>query len=81
MLDLLQKLQGDSGGPLQVKLMHSTSLTPFVVAVTSFGLPCGLSNPGVYTKIAPYNDWILATMRQHGAVIEGLATEKPFQYE
>ncbi|XP_029725249.2 uncharacterized protein LOC109420210 [Aedes albopictus] len=62
--------EGDSGGPLQVKLMHSTSLTPFVVAVTSFGLPCGLSNPGVYTKIAPYNDWILATMRQHGAVIE-----------
>ncbi|XP_029711469.2 uncharacterized protein LOC115256693 [Aedes albopictus] len=62
--------EGDSGGPLQVKLLHSTRLTPFVVAVTSFGLPCGLANPGVYTKIAPYKDWILATMRQDGAVIE-----------
>ncbi|KXJ77378.1 hypothetical protein RP20_CCG007716 [Aedes albopictus] len=73
--------EGDSGGPLQVKLLHSTRLTPFVVAVTSFGSPCGLSNPGVYTKIAPYKDWILATMRQDGAVIEGLATEKQFHYE
>nr|XP_029708525.1 uncharacterized protein LOC109417650 isoform X2 [Aedes albopictus] len=62
--------EGDSGGPLQVKLLHNARLTPFVVAVTSFGLPCGLSNPGVYTKIGPYHDWILATMRQGGAVIE-----------
>nr|XP_029708561.1 uncharacterized protein LOC115254996 [Aedes albopictus] len=62
--------EGDSGGPLQVKLLHHTHLTPYVVAVTSFGLPCGLSNPGVYTKIGPYHDWILATMQQSGAVIE-----------
>ncbi|KXJ70018.1 hypothetical protein RP20_CCG025134 [Aedes albopictus] len=52
------------------ELLHHTRLTPFIVAVTSFGLPCGLSNPGVYTKIDPYHDWILATMRQGGTVIE-----------
>ncbi|EAT42843.1 AAEL005654-PA [Aedes aegypti] len=63
--------EGDSGGPLQVKLQHHRSLTPFVVAVTSFGLPCGLSNPGVYTKIAPYHDWIVSTMRQNGAAVQG----------
>ncbi|KXJ69679.1 hypothetical protein RP20_CCG026160 [Aedes albopictus] len=62
--------EGDSGGPLQVKLLHHIRLTPFIVAVTSFGLPCGSSNPGVYTKIGPYHDWILATMRKGGAVIE-----------
>ncbi|XP_021712395.1 uncharacterized protein LOC110680917 [Aedes aegypti] len=61
--------EGDSGGPLQVKLMHHVNLTPFVVAVTSFGLPCGLSNPGVYTKIAPYHDWIVSTMQQSNAAI------------
>ncbi|XP_062552026.1 transmembrane protease serine 9-like isoform X2 [Armigeres subalbatus] len=62
--------EGDSGGPLQVKLLHRTYLTPFIVAITSFGLPCGVSNPGVYTKVAPYHDWILKTMRESGAHIE-----------
>lgn len=54
--------------------MHHVNLTPFVVAVTSFGLPCGLSNPGVYTKIAPYHDWIVSTMQQSNAAIPGKQT-------
>ncbi|KAL1375531.1 hypothetical protein pipiens_004646 [Culex pipiens pipiens] len=61
---------GDSGGPLQVKLMHNFRETPFVVAVTSFGLPCGTSNPGVYTRVAPYLDWIVATMKDRGERVD-----------
>ncbi|XP_062552024.1 transmembrane protease serine 9-like isoform X2 [Armigeres subalbatus] len=68
--DKMDTCEGDSGGPLQVKLLHQTFLTPFIVAVTSFGLPCGKSSPGVYTKIAPYHDWILTTMRQSEEHIE-----------
>ncbi|XP_055541799.1 uncharacterized protein LOC129727726 isoform X2 [Wyeomyia smithii] len=58
--------QGDSGGPLQVKLMHNGKVTPFIVGVTSFGLACGNSAPGVYTKVSFYNDWIIDTMRSFG---------------
>ncbi|KAL9706881.1 hypothetical protein quinque_010399 [Culex quinquefasciatus] len=60
--------EGDSGGPLQVKLLHNSRTTPFVVGVTSFGGVCGTSNPGVYAKVAFFYDWIVATMRDHGAV-------------
>ncbi|XP_055637658.1 uncharacterized protein LOC129776190 [Toxorhynchites rutilus septentrionalis] len=61
--------EGDSGGPLQIKLMHNAKVTPFVVAITSFGTACGLSAPGVYTKVAPYHDWILETMQKNGALV------------
>ncbi|KFB49520.1 AGAP009249-PA-like protein [Anopheles sinensis] len=57
---------GDSGGPLQVKLLHNTRVTPFVVGVTSFGAACGQSVPGVYTRVAPYIPWIQSTLNQHG---------------
>lgn len=60
--------EGDSGGPLQVKLLHNSRMTPFVVGITSFGGVCGTSNPGVYTKVSYYYEWIVATMREHGAV-------------
>lgn len=60
--------EGDSGGPLQVKLLHNSRMTPFLVGITSFGSTCGVSNPGVYTRISEYHDWILATMKQQGAV-------------
>ncbi|XP_052564682.1 uncharacterized protein LOC120421257 isoform X2 [Culex pipiens pallens] len=59
--------EGDSGGPLQLKLLHNSRMTPFVVGVTSFGGVCGTSNPGVYAKVAFFYDWIMATMRDHGA--------------
>ncbi|EAA14933.4 AGAP009252-PA, partial [Anopheles gambiae str. PEST] len=49
---------GDSGGRLQVKLLHNAKVTPFVVAVTSFGSACGQSTPGVYTKVSKYAPWI-----------------------
>ena len=59
-------LQGDSGGPLQVKLLHNTRETPFLVGVTSFGLACGLSVPGVYTRVAPYIPWIRSVLKDRG---------------
>ncbi|XP_038109425.1 uncharacterized protein LOC6037523 [Culex quinquefasciatus] len=60
--------EGDSGGPLQVKLLHNSRMTPFLVGVISFGSTCGVSNPGVYTRISEYHDWIVMTMREQGAV-------------
>lgn len=62
---------GDSGGPLLIKLMHNHRLTPFIVGITSFGSPCGLSIPGVYTRVSTYFKWIIETMRQNGAELEG----------
>ncbi|XP_058061399.1 uncharacterized protein LOC131211796 isoform X1 [Anopheles bellator] len=57
---------GDSGGPLQVKLLHNTRLTPFIVGVTSFGTACGFSVPGVYSRVAPYVPWIQTVLRASG---------------
>ncbi|XP_055637810.1 serine protease snake-like [Toxorhynchites rutilus septentrionalis] len=59
--------EADSGGPLQIKLMHNARVTPFVVAITSFGKACGMSAPGVYTKVAPYHDWIVEVMQAQDA--------------
>uniref|UniRef100_A0A182IJN5 Uncharacterized protein n=1 Tax=Anopheles atroparvus TaxID=41427 RepID=A0A182IJN5_ANOAO len=57
---------GDSGGPLEVKLMHNTHFTPFIVGVTSFGTACGLSVPGIYTRVAPYIPWIRSVLNERG---------------
>lgn len=62
--------EGDSGGPLQVKLVHNMRQTPFIIGVTSFGLICGTSTPGVYTRVASYHQWIVDTMRQRGAAVD-----------
>ncbi|CAH1374437.1 unnamed protein product [Tenebrio molitor] len=51
--------RGDSGGPLQtfhngndIKCMYD------IIGVTSFGKPCGLTNPGVYVRVSQYIGWI-----------------------
>ncbi|XP_053694845.1 uncharacterized protein LOC128742491 [Sabethes cyaneus] len=62
--------EGDSGGPLQIKLMHNGRVSPFIVGITSFGTVCGNSDPGVYTRVAPYHDWIVETMRSRGAFVD-----------
>ncbi|XP_055527869.1 uncharacterized protein LOC129720415 [Wyeomyia smithii] len=51
--------QGDSGGPIEVRRIDMSDLEhPLVVGVTSFGTPCVNGSIGVYTKIAPYIEWI-----------------------
>ncbi|XP_050079618.1 uncharacterized protein LOC126567441 [Anopheles maculipalpis] len=58
---------GDSGGPLHIRLQHNGKVTPFLVGLTSFGLPCGQSHPGVYTRVAPFRSWIVETLQKNGA--------------
>lgn len=47
--------QGDSGGPLQT---FSSPSIGTIVGIVSFGISCGTSLPGVYTRVAYYIDWI-----------------------
>ncbi|XP_037774255.1 uncharacterized protein LOC119570666 isoform X3 [Penaeus monodon] len=51
--------QGDSGGPLVAQLCNGRWA---VVGIVSFGNGCALpENPGVYTKVSAYADWISNT--------------------
>lgn len=53
----LDSCQGDSGGPLVVESIDQNETQQ--IGIVSFGLGCGDSNnPGVYTKVANYTDWI-----------------------
>uniref|UniRef100_A0A182FUI2 Peptidase S1 domain-containing protein n=1 Tax=Anopheles albimanus TaxID=7167 RepID=A0A182FUI2_ANOAL len=66
---LMDTCPGDSGGPLHVKLLHNAKISPFLVGVTSFGKPCGQSNPGVYARVSQFGDWIMETLQQHDRFI------------
>nr|XP_024216244.1 uncharacterized protein LOC106677624 [Halyomorpha halys] len=49
--------KGDSGGPLQVALKKPYCMYS-QVGVTSFGINCGTTYPGVYTRVSAYVSWI-----------------------
>ena len=50
--------QGDSGGPLY-KLDSTNNRIASLAGITSWGIGCGdAENPGVYTNVASYTDWI-----------------------
>lgn len=53
-------LQGDSGGPLL--LQESTQGGRWAIAgVVSWGIRCAEpGNPGVYTRVTKYREWIQA---------------------
>uniref|UniRef100_A0A182NU14 Peptidase S1 domain-containing protein n=1 Tax=Anopheles dirus TaxID=7168 RepID=A0A182NU14_9DIPT len=61
---------GDSGGPLQMKLLSNAKMTPFIIAVTSFGSVCGQSAPGVYMKVSPYIPWIRSELAKRGENVQ-----------
>jgi len=46
---------GDSGGPLTVKDNRKVFS---VVGIVSFGLSCASGNPGVYTRVSRFINWI-----------------------
>lgn len=48
--------RGDSGGPLQTT--RSYSKLSKIVGIVSFGIGCGKGQPGIYTRVAHYIDWI-----------------------
>ncbi|XP_014271218.1 venom protease [Halyomorpha halys] len=49
--------KGDSGGPLQVAVKDPYCMYS-QVGVTSFGINCGTTYPGVYTRVSAYVPWI-----------------------
>ncbi|XP_071804718.1 uncharacterized protein [Asterias amurensis] len=56
--------QGDSGGPL---LCQGTNNRWYIAGVTSFGTGCGKpNNPGFYTTVASFIDFILAVVSGEG---------------
>ncbi|XP_036325275.1 serine protease Hayan [Rhagoletis pomonella] len=57
--------QGDSGGPLQYNIRgkrRRNRVHYHLIGITSFGLLCRSPNPGVYTRIFSYLDWIERTV-------------------
>lgn len=53
---------GDSGGPLQIYSGDESSCAVQVIGITSFGITCGTSTPGIYTRVSEYLDWIEAVV-------------------
>lgn len=57
--------QGDSGGPLQL----ITDAEPVkIVGVVSFGTACGTNQPGIYTRVGKYVDWIGSHVWPNGEI-------------
>lgn len=50
--------QGDSGGPLQISTWAESQRIYYVIGITSFGRGCATRQPGVYTRVSYYLDWI-----------------------
>lgn len=55
----------DSGGPLQL-LTDSEPVK--IIGVVSFGGVCGSKQPGIYTRVASYVDWIGSHVWPNGEI-------------
>ncbi|XP_055386238.1 spaetzle-processing enzyme-like [Condylostylus longicornis] len=54
---------GDSGGPVAILQNVSNKWAYFIVGIITYGTtPCGNDDPGVYTKISKYIEWIIQNM-------------------
>ncbi|CAG9763231.1 unnamed protein product [Ceutorhynchus assimilis] len=47
--------QGDSGGPIQIMTKGGGY---DIVGIVSYGIQCGSTAPGIYTRVSAYLDWI-----------------------
>lgn len=56
--------QGDSGGPLIKAVTENYTNNWYLFGITSYGLSkCGTEGiPSVYTRVAPYYEWIINNM-------------------
>ncbi|KAK3908478.1 Serine protease Hayan [Frankliniella fusca] len=61
--------QGDSGGPLQVFTEQNPYCMQHVVGVVSIGNFCGTKDPGVYTRVGFYTQWIEKTVWPNSKVV------------
>ena len=58
----IDSCQGDSGGPLY-RLDTTDNTAAALKGITSWGISCGIAeNPGVYTNVGAYIDWIQENM-------------------
>lgn len=57
-INTFEFLQGDSGGPVQIRSTHQDGFIYHIVGVTSFGILCGTTAPGVYTRVSSFIEWI-----------------------
>ncbi|KAJ8676459.1 hypothetical protein QAD02_012246 [Eretmocerus hayati] len=69
--------QGDSGGPLMCRV--STSKNEWYVGgIVSHGIGCGRRNePGAYTKVAHFVDWINSVMNSRSSTGGSVALIRP----
>ncbi|KAL9878228.1 serine protease snake-like [Glossina fuscipes] len=58
----------DSSGPL-VKLVHNDLYTvPYIVGITSIGVGCASTIPGIYTRVSDYVPWIENIIRGNSSL-------------
>lgn len=60
-----------------MKLRYGNKKFPFIVGITSFGEHCGSANPGVFTRVSSYIDWI----KQHVPDLEVNGVDCSKKYE
>ncbi|XP_053678142.1 uncharacterized protein LOC128728536 [Anopheles nili] len=64
-------LDAKQGDPLQVRLLHNFRRSPFLVGFLSFPVSSGGCNATrVYTRVAPYREWMLQAMQERSTTIK-----------
>lgn len=62
-LDIRDSCKGDSGSSLESLGLVGNETRKVQYGIVSFGTECGRPEPGVYTKVSSYIQWILDNMR------------------
>ncbi|XP_053695453.1 uncharacterized protein LOC128742979 [Sabethes cyaneus] len=59
-----------SGAPLQIRLTHNGRVSPFLVGISTNENDGSIPRNLMFTKVASYQDWIIATMRSYGIIAD-----------